>query len=299
MSRLRDESGFTLTELLVAMGLTLVVLTATLTTLDSFVTANQRNLTANDLRETARIGVDRVAREVRNAAGPGLQTPPVERGGPYELVFDSVDPQGAGGGLNSARVRRIRICLDQSNPKTGRLWRQVETWVGPRPALAVANACPHNSYGSQGIVAEGVVNHAVQRNGANPAIFSYDTANLTQLTGIAVELLVDTNIDRVPRESTLNTSVRLRNRNRTPVASFTATPQAGGHVLLNAGGSSDPEGQTLKYSWTCDGLPCPSYVNGQVVDYQPATLGSHSFALTVEDTGGLKSTSPTQTVVVQ
>jgi len=299
MTRLRDESGFTLTEVLVAMTLMLVVLTATLTTLDSFVGTNQRNVTSNDLRETARSGIDTLAKELRNAAAPGQQTPPVERAGPFELVFDTVDPQGAGGGLNSARVHRVRYCLDQSNPKTGRLWRQVETWVGLRPALPTANACPHNSYGSQREVSEGVVNHAIERNGVNPPIFTYDTADLTQLTSIGAELLVDTDIDRVPSESTLNTTVRLRNRNRAPVAVFTPTPQAGGHVLLNAGASSDPEGQTLKYSWTCDGLPCPSYVTGPVVDYQVPTTGSHSFAVKVEDPGGLTSTSSTQTVVVQ
>jgi len=290
--RLREESGFTLTEVLTAMSLMIVVLLATLSTLDSFATTNQRNVTLNDMRETARLGIDTLAKELRNAGARTDQQSPVERAEPRDIVFDDVDPAGAGAGAES--VRRVRYCLEQSTSKTGKLWRQEQAWTATLPA---SPSCPDASYGSQELIAEGVVNHAV---GGNPPVFSYDATDLTQLTTIGTELFVDTDVDRDPATTDLSTSVRIRNRNRPPTAEFSATPQGNRHVLLNGGASSDPEGQQLDYDWSCDGTACPSWVDGQVIDYQVAPPGGagHTFGLTVTDPGDLTSPSVTQTVVV-
>lgn len=293
---LRDEAGFTLTELLVAMSLMIVVLMATLSTLDSFVTTNQRNVKVNDMRETARMGIDTLAKELRNAGARTDQQSPVELAEPRDLVFDDVDPAGVGAGAES--VRRVRYCLEETTTKTGKLWRQEQAWIAALPPNPTP--CPDASYGSQKLVAEGIVNHAVEEDGENPPVFSYDAADLTQLTTIGTELFVDTDVDRDPATTNLSTSVRIRNRNRAPTAEFTATPQGNRHVLLNAGASSDPEGQQLDYNWSCDGVACPSWVDGQVVDYQvalPAGAG-HTFALTVTDPGDLTSPSTSRTVVV-
>jgi len=295
--RLRDEAGFTLTELLVAMSLMIIVLTATLTTLDSFATTNQRNLTLNDMRENARQGVDTLAKELRNVGTRSGQDSSVERAGPLDLVFEDVDPSGGGSGVSSAR--RVRYCLEETTAKTGSLWRQDAGWTATLPA---STTCPDAAFGSQKLVAAGVVNHAVLRDGVEPPIFSYDAADLSQLATIGTELFVDTDVDRDPATTDLNTSVRIRNRNRAPTAAFTASAQGNRHVLLNGGSSSDPEGQQLYYDWSCAGS-CPSLndLDGlQVADYQvPLPAGaSHTFSLTVRDPGDLTSPSTTQTLVV-
>jgi type II secretory pathway component PulJ len=287
--RLRDEAGFSLTELLVAMSLMIVILSATLTTLDTFAKSNDRNLKVNDMRESARMGIDALAADLRNAGGG--QQAPVERAEPTDLVFDDIDPSG--GGFSGSSVRRVRYCLEETTAKTGKLWRQEQAWSATLPA---ATDCPSADFGSQKLIADGVVNHTAE-SGDRP-IFSYDATDLVQLTTIGVDLFVDPDVDREPPTADLGTSVRIRNRNRPPTAAFTATPQGHRHVLLNAGGSSDPEGQQLKYNWYCDGSPCPSWVNGQVVDYQAATIGAHTFGLTVTDPGDLTSEMVSQTVVV-
>lgn len=291
--RLHDEGGFTLTEVLVAMGLMIIVLSAALTTLDVFASTNKRNLTLNDMRETARLSIDRLAKELRNAGARTDQDSPLERVGPRDLVFADVDPTGSGFG--SASARRVRYCLEQSTSKTGKLWRQEQDWTATTPT---ATSCPNAAFGAQAVVANGIVNHAVA---SSPPIFTYDAADPAQVTSIGTQLFVDTDVDRTPATVDLNTAVRLRNRNRGPTAEFTAVAQGNRHVLLNAGGSSDPEGQQLDYTWTCDGSPCPSWTQGvAVVDYQvglPAGA-SHTFRLTVTDPGGLTSAQYTQTVSV-
>jgi prepilin-type N-terminal cleavage/methylation domain-containing protein len=290
---MREESGFTLTELLVAITLTLVVLSATLTTLEVFATSNQRNLTLNDMRETARRGIDNLAQELRNAAARSVTGTPVERAEAFDLVFADVDPSGGGTGATSSR--RVRYCLEQTTAETGKLWRQEQAWAATLPA---ATACPHADFGSTRLVADGVVNHAVDQGGAAPPVFRYDSTELAQITTLASQLFVDTDVDRDPATTELRTSVEIRNRNRPPTAEFTATPQGNRHVLLNAGGSTDPEGQQLEYDWYCNGSPCPSWVEGPVVDYQTATTGSHTFGLKVIDPGGLTSPLSQRTVTV-
>ena len=74
--------------------------------------------------------------------------------------------------------------------------------------------------------------------------------------------------------------------NRPPVANagadqtaVEATGPAGASVVLNASGSSDPDGDALTYAWTEGGLPIATGI-GPVVTL---TLGSHTLTLTVSD----------------
>ena len=76
MSRLvREENGFTLVELLIVCVVMLVVLGATLTTLNSFQSNAETNARVNDSQDEARRATDQLARDLRNLASPTNEQP--------------------------------------------------------------------------------------------------------------------------------------------------------------------------------------------------------------------------------
>ena len=154
--------------------------------------------------------------------------------------------------------------------------------------------CPHAQFGSQSVVGTSVAN--ASSGGAARPIFSYDSATVTDISSVAVDLYIDANRTKGVGEAHMDTSVFLRNKNRAPAASFSVTTQGNKQVLLNGGGSSDPDGQSMTYAWTVDGSPISG--SGPLVGYSAPTTGSHVFGLTVTDAGGLTNTSATQTVNV-
>jgi glucose/arabinose dehydrogenase len=87
--------------------------------------------------------------------------------------------------------------------------------------------------------------------------------------------------------------------NRTPVASFTATPQIGTAPLsttLDASASSDPDGNPLTYSWDFGDGSSPG--TGVSVMHVYENTGSYTVVLTVSDgLGGTASAS--KTIVVR
>jgi type II secretory pathway pseudopilin PulG len=287
LSRVRSESGVTLPELLIGMSMLVVVMLATFASLDSFGVATRANFSQNQAQSAARTAVDRMARELRGTGNPGLPTSPVERASQADLVFQTVDPSGPGGGTNSTSIERVRYCLDSSS----KLWKQVQTWTSASaPGLPTASACPHTSYGSQSMVSDYVVNQA---GGQNRPVFTYDSANAANVTAVTVDLYTDTDISRAPGEQRLNTTVFLRNRSQPPVASFTATPTGSQHVLLNASASSDPDGDDLTYTWY-DGST--QIGTGVLFDYASPTTGSHNLSVTVTDPAGLSNSAPVQAI---
>jgi prepilin-type N-terminal cleavage/methylation domain-containing protein len=287
--RVRSEAGFSLPELLVAMSLIAVVMTATFTALDSFGVATRQNFDQNQAQSTARTAVDKLAREVRNAASPGTTNTSIERAGTWDLVFLMVNPLSAGSGSNLNSVQRVRYCLDTSSV----LWRQVQTWNSSNvPVISAATACPDSTFGSQASFATYVVNRAGSQT---RPVFTYDTSTLASIRSVSVDLYVDKDTTKAPGEQRLNTTLFLRNVNRAPVAGFTGTPTGSSHVLLNASASSDPDGDTLTYTWY-DGSTAIG--TGAVFDYSAGTTGSHSISVKVTDTGGLSTTSAIQAVTV-
>jgi hypothetical protein len=90
-------------------------------------------------------------------------------------------------------------------------------------------------------------------------------------------------------------------KNHPPVANAGAdqtvacTGHGCGSVTLDGSGSSDPDaGDTLSYVWTDQ---ANSVVGTTAVVQLTATLGVHSYSLTVTDTGGLTSTAATNVTV--
>jgi hypothetical protein len=279
----------TLVELLVALTIGGVVMGATLGTFTQFERTTATNQRLNDAQDQVRVGVAGLSRELRNLASPTDQLPQaVMRAEPDDLVFQSV---------SSTQTRRVRYCYDANDD---RMWRQVQFVPFTLPTIGV---CPELAWGSQRATVENVVNNT-------RPVFSYNSNTLTTITEIAATLYVDVNgATRPPAETSLQTSVFLRNQNRSPVASFTADV-SGTTVILNGSASQDPEGRALELYWYDNGVtenrcgPLPVGVptagcigQGVVYNYTPAA-GTHSVHLLVRDPGTLTDQATAQSVCV-
>jgi type II secretory pathway pseudopilin PulG len=295
LSRVRQEDGFTIVELLVGMVIMIVVLGATMSAFDVFGASARRSAVANDTQDLLRRTVDRMAVDVRNAGSPGLQTPAVERAGGDDFVFMTVDPLAASASANATRLRRIRYCLDASTPTRAKLYRQAQTWTTTTPTtLSTAAGCPDASYGPSELVADHIVNRA---GGATRPVFAYDATAPADIASVGIELLSDIEPATRAGERRLSSALHLRNQNRMPSKpdAFTATPTGGRHVLLNGSSAVDADGDTLTYQWYDGSTPIGG---GPLLDYTAPATGSRTFSLKVTDPAGLTSTSDPKTVNV-
>jgi type II secretory pathway pseudopilin PulG len=273
----------TLVELLVAAALLVVVLTATVRPLNAYERTASQNRAQNDAQARARGTLDRMARELRNVAG---STQFIEKASASDLVFQTIDPLSAPSGTNSTNVERVRYCL---NTSTQLLWRQTDTWTtATPPALPSTTACPSSAWITQAISADQVTN-------GSRAVFTYnDNTDLTNISLIHTALYIDVSPTLRPPESVLASGVYLRNQNKAPSASFTATATGNKHVQLNGSSSSDPEGGSLTFIWF-DGST--QIGTGQTCDCVALATGNRTIMLQITDPSGLTDTA-TQTVNV-
>jgi type II secretory pathway pseudopilin PulG len=274
----------TLTELLVAMSLMAIVLTATFRPLNAYERTASQNRAQNEAQGRARGTLDRMARELRNVAG---QTQFIEQATASGLVYQTIDPLTAPSGTNSMNLERVRYCFDSS---TQRLWRQTQTWtVATPPPVPSTTSCPSSTWTTQAVTADQVTN-------GSRAVFTYnDNTDLTNITLIHTDIYIDVSPTQRPPESLLSSGVHLRNQNKAPVASFTATPTANKHMLLNGAVSSDPEGGSLTFKWF-DGST--QIGTGQTCDCIALGSGNRTIMLEVTDPSGITDTA-TQTVKVK
>jgi prepilin-type N-terminal cleavage/methylation domain-containing protein len=308
MTRLRDERGLTLIELLVAMTISLVVFGATLAVTAAMSNNARRNSEHNEAQDQARTYTDRLARQLRNLASPSIftedyQAQPyaVDAAGPYDLMFRVVDEARPAGTLNQANVKRVRYCLNSADPVRGKLYQQEQKWTNRAsndpPAAPSGTACPAAGWTTTMLVAEAIVN---RKDGQNRPMFVYNSADVQRISQIHTDLYVDADPTVAPLETRLGSGVTLRNQNRVPIAHFDITPSAG-RVLLNGSASEDPEGMLLTYQWyvdpptplpNCDQTPLPAgtgcLATGVVVD-AALTPGTHRIVLVVKDPAGLPS----------
>lgn len=291
-ARLADEHGITVVEMLLALVISLVVFGAVLTLLDSFLKNERVDRLRNETQDTARSAIDRLSRDLRNAASPSAGSPgALEKSNPYDLMFQTVSGTQVFGGSNAYNQMRVRYCLDASNPAAENLWLQTQTWTtATAPAAPDTSTCPSSAWPARYLLVAGVTN---ENNSQNRALFTYAPLAATsaaQINAIEVDLFLDPNPGSQPSETELKSGIYLRNSNAPPTASFTVS-QVNGHVLLNGSGSSDPNGQSLSYQWTLDGSSI-SGATTQSYDAGTFTSGSsHTFGLIVTDTVGLSATS--------
>jgi len=307
MSRLiREESGFTLLELMIVCVLMIVVMGATLAALSSVEQTSAVNKRQNDNQDQVRRLVDTLSRELRNLASPTDELPQaIGRATANDLIFQSVARTKPAGSANVRNTQRVRYCLDATD---NRVWRQEQSWTAATaPSMPPASACPATpapgGWDTKVVAAENIV------NGARP-VFTFNATQATAITEVRASLFADATPGRLPREAELETSVFLRNQNRAPIAQFTAAV-SGLSILLNGSQSTDPEEKALEYYWydeavasnRCGALPpevpqtgCVG--EGIVFNYSPSPLGTKRVYLVARDPAGLTSTAPTQQVCV-
>lgn len=308
-----SERGFTVIEMLVGITLSVLVFGLIATLLVNYQQNAERAHMQNDAQAGARVAMDGIVRELRSVSSTRTAPTLVEGAGNYDLTFQKV---GSPSGSNTAGIARVRYCVPD-DPAPGSASKQVliaqtESWTtlatpaNPwAPTNGVYPACPFTpsslpagaSITTRRLAADVTNRHA----GADRPAFGYKYATpgvLGSISAIDVRLFVDVDATRRPAEVELRSSAFLRNQNQPPVASFTATPTGGGHVILNAGGSSDADGQVLAYAWTnTTGGGSASIGSPSFVDWSPGA-GTYTVQLTVTDPGGLSATE-TQTVIVR
>lgn len=304
MSRLRAEAGFTLVELLTAMLIFTLVLGATLTTLDGFVTRAGTNTKANDAQDQARFTIEKIVRQVRNLASPSASSvKSIDRATAYDLVFQTVDPS----------LRRIRYCLDSSTPANATLWVETQAFPldGADPGMPATAACPGTGWATPKVAATHVVN---QISNKDRPVFDYNVpagSDTAKITGIRPELFLDVNAaNKAPKESNIASGDFLRNQNQAPLVpdfEMTQTPAGSRHFILNGSEASDPEGRTLDFIWykgsgntanlpactddtnqTGGGFTCLGH--GLTLSHTFSTGGVQTVTLKVVDPGGLTAT---------
>ena len=88
--RLHDESGYTLTELLISASLMILVMGAVYGALTTFQNSSKRTNNQNDAQEQARAATDNLAYQLRNLVMPAnAGGGPFELSGSYDVVFQT------------------------------------------------------------------------------------------------------------------------------------------------------------------------------------------------------------------
>lgn len=290
----RGEAG--LVQLLIAMTMSLAVLGATLSIFNGSERIDRQTQARNESQQHARVALDMMSRDLRNLASPTPEQPEaVDLAGPYDLVFETVDPVGPNLADNGSNVERVRYCLG-GTAASGIIYRQEQRWTtATPPAMPSVAACPSSvpAWSTRTQVAWGITN---AREGLDRPLFRYDAEETTDIALIHSQVFVDDDPLHGPGETSLSTGVFLRNQNRRPTATFTAETAVPGSIVLNGSTSQDPEGEPLQYQWFDGGVYKGSGIR---YDYQVASGSTHTLSLKVYDPAGLEGVSSGQTVTAR
>jgi prepilin-type N-terminal cleavage/methylation domain-containing protein len=260
----RGQSGFTLIEMLVAMSLMLILLSATLSLLDGIWSNSSRNQEQNDQIDSIRATSDQMMRQLRNLANPNpaaCGTPPagykvcptIDTAASNDLIFQTTDPA----------KQWVRYCLSNSNEggiastaQNGTIWYQVASGSVPSITTEMRTGCPSAETGAgkwtTTRVAGRFISNAAQ---SGRPLFTYDQTccaapYLTALRRVKLAIYLDIKPNQRPDEAQVGSEAFLRNQNQPPVANFDmltgATPTT---FTLDGSGSTDPEGRNLNYDW--------------------------------------------------
>lgn len=213
-SRPSSEAGFTLVEMLAAVSLSVIVLLATLTTLDGFSNSAARQTRITDANDQVRRFMDRVVSDLRQAASITVASP-------ANLVYTVRD--------SATQTRTERICRNAANE----LWRTSVT-----TAVTFTSSCP-----TPGTPASKITELKAASSAAGP-LFRYDSATPADVRSVGLTFALDSGDGRQAATSVLRASAFLRSKAETAPAvdddDLTATcDDAGVPTLTLAGGVGD------------------------------------------------------------
>lgn len=287
------------------MALLTLVLGATLGTWTGFYSREHRAEDQNDAQDSARTALDKLTRQLRNLASPtNANVKSIDKATPYDLVFQTLDPA----------KRRVRYCLNASDPSNETLWMQTQAFgLGATdPGLPPTADCPQTTGTPAWAPPTVVAEHVVNKLPGDRPVFGFDwpsgATDTALITRVSATLYLDTTPGRAPAETTLSSGVYLRNQNQAPTASFAAVAGSQHAVTLNGSESSDPEGRTLDFYWY-SGTGSPSAMpdcltdatrsgggftclgRGPTLTYSFESAGNQTIWLKVIDPGGLYATA--------
>jgi prepilin-type N-terminal cleavage/methylation domain-containing protein len=267
---MRDQRGFTLIELLVSMGLTLVVMGAVVTLLTVFLNDSRYDGLRDQAQTDSKVVVDRMSRELRSGASPSSGSSGLlQKAASYDILFETVNPNGPPVSGNAANQQWVRWCLDSNET----LWRQTASSISTTPDTS---ACPSTSNawtqksGNPCCAELKDVTNEIGGNTTRP-LFTYGPSSATTTGGstdattwvtdaskvqeVQVNVVTDLNPGHLPGPSPqLTSGVYLRNANANPVIpdfNVTSTGTGGStrNITLDGTQAYDPNGQAMQFQW--------------------------------------------------
>jgi prepilin-type N-terminal cleavage/methylation domain-containing protein len=270
MRRLSGDKGWTLIELLVAMTLMLIVLSATLTSFNAFSNNSKRSADFNDQQDKIRVTLNQIVRQARNLANPttGSTTgsgTTIAYASADRLVFQTTDPS----------KQWVSYCLNvpSTDPSHETIQYQTTGNNALDPATVAANmttGCPAGGgWQTTTLVGDFITNQ--KDSAVNRPLFAYysrtgqlpdpnqsppfasdpsrvASADTSKIVRVAMSVFLKLDPNRPPAETQLASAAFMRNQNQAPTASFVADV-SGTNYTFDAGASGDPEGRTLLYDW--------------------------------------------------
>ncbi len=296
MRIVRDERGVTLTELLAALVVAVVLFGAAITTFVTFLDTSTHADQQTQAQDTARSTIERVTSQLRNAMSTGSTgAQPIQSVSDFDLVFLAPANGVTASASNPRGLAYHRYCLGNANNKGEVLWHQLATYHSTaQPTAPATSKCPDIAWPNKIRAAE----HLTNRSAPVVPLFIPTTVS-GEVTHVAVKARVDWNPDDRPPATELRSEASFRNLNRGPTARVTCTGLANGHAICDASASSDPDGHALRYAWQMNG----STLTGQTtyrLDYSPLPPGAtRTFTVTVTDSGGATSSASASATIPQ
>jgi hypothetical protein len=292
MTRIRAQDGISLTEVLVTIVVGIVVLGTGVAALTSFLARGASADRRTDAQDAVRIAVDHMSIQLRSAMSEGTPTSqPVVAVTDYSLVFRA-PVASANTSANPLGLQYVRYCLGRTSDGTEVLYRQTAPYdTGSNRNWPSSTGCPGGAWPNRLEVARNFVNGTEKI-----PLFTARTDPSGNVTSIGINAATDVDTLRDPPATRLKTSIELRNVNRPPSALVRCQPASNGYAMCDASASSDPDGQSLSYSWKMNGDLLAG--NGYRLSQGGlSSRGSYTFEVTVTDSGSSTATA-SQTVTM-